>query len=491
MKPHNPCKICIVRAACQIPHKPRYILDRPECFEYEVHKVKNQMYNRDRCWPLLYHHEVDDQWLNTGKMFDEQLRLDDDTFVDIVFYYHFKNKNYRNLHLYKEALSCILANLTVCRKEYVPLSKPQVKYHKNKYKWFKDIITNNILEELVRAGFCLHWKGYSGVRNKRSAKYSFRYNFIKRKFNVKIVKTDTLIRMKKRLRKKKGETKAKQICVEPPKNKQYYSMYEDVKTINDLLETATVKFICDFTKYNNPKYQDSLNDLVRAGYLFKNGTEYEINKYNLSVFRSFNRNEYRFGGRFYTQVFGQIPKKIRPTITINGEDTIELDYASHHIRMLYNYLDLDFNGEAYVYVKSDTVNKDKRAIIKYLSLIAINAQTRKGAVYETRKKMKDDSKIGKFNGSIPSYKTIEYLYDNFLNYHKAISKYVCADVGIKLQYQDSCIMNDILLELKRQNIIGLPFHDSIRVQKKHADVLYQLMIDKYYEKMKHHYPIIE
>ena len=154
MKPHDPCKLCLVKGACEY-NKPRHILDRPKCFKYEIYKIKKEMYDRCRCWPKFHNISVDDNWLDSGKQFDEQLRLVDDYFVDMLFDEIFKNKPYRNIHLYREALSSILANLAVCRKQWLPLSKPQVKYHKNKYEWFKNVITTNILEDLVRAGYCL------------------------------------------------------------------------------------------------------------------------------------------------------------------------------------------------------------------------------------------------------------------------------------------------------------------------------------------------
>jgi hypothetical protein len=69
------------------------------------------------------------------------------------------------------------------------------------------------------------------------------------------------------------------------------------------------------------------------------------------VHRVFNRSSFDNGGRFYGPWWQQCPKKWRREIFINDAPTIEQDYSSLHIALLYarrgiNYYK-QYNGDAY------------------------------------------------------------------------------------------------------------------------------------------------
>ena len=51
--------------------------------------------------------------------------------------------------------------------------------------------------------------------------------------------------------------------------------------------------------------------------------------------------------------------------------------------------------------------------------------------------------------------------------HKPIAKHLFSDAGIWLQNLDSHIMNGILMRLMERDILGLPVHDSVIVQREH------------------------
>jgi hypothetical protein len=197
------------------------------------------------------------------------------------------------------------------------------------------------------------------------------------------------------------------------------------------------------------------------------------------IYRSFTRGGFEFGGRFYTPVFQGIPSSWRKTITIDGEETVELDFSAHHIRMLYHQEGLDFKGEPYIYSKDDEEKKDKRQIHKYIAMIALNAKDKKSSIYAVRGAIEDDKDNDKFHSDIPSLKDIEQQLDDFVEHHKPISKYVSNDAGIKLQKKDSDIMHSILVDLTKKGIVSLPIHDSVIVQKKYEDILKETMTKQY------------
>jgi hypothetical protein len=423
-------------------------------------------------------------------MLDEDIRIDKEDLVNSLYNSYFKNTKFRNLHLYKEALSCILGNLVVNGNRNKPLSKPLVKNSRNRSQWFKQVIIDNILSVLVENDFCLKWDGFWG----QSTKYFLTTKLIYEHFKIKTTRPTTHIYMDKidpTDKRRISKSRKRRLNIKAKRNSLYKKMSKDLDFINELLCEATVKFEYDPLLYNRPEYEEQLQEnLVNCGYLSNNGFEYEIDKNSLYLRRKFNRGDYRCGGRFYTKIFQSIPSNVRQTITINDEATVELDFSAHHLRLLYHKEGIDFKGEVYIYNKSDEENADKRLIHKMIAMIAINAETRQSAILAVWKTLKDDKKTGKFNSTIPTLKQLNELYDDFLGHHKPIAKYVGADVGIRLQRIDSDIMNDILVELTNKQIVALPIHDSIIVQSKFSNTLKLEMIIQY-NKYTNYDPIIE
>jgi len=485
MKPIDPCINCIVRAAClNVKHNRTMV----NCPQYESYRMKFKTYQREKNYPYI--NDEDKDWLKDGKLFDTNARLNDKTVVDNLYNKLFASSNFRNLNLYKEALDCILGNLVNFGRVNQAMSKPNEKTNKFRHAWFKQIVVDNILRVLTENNYCMYWKGYNwGHDNVECGKYLLTIKIIGQHLDTNRTKPHESILMYKRTRKKDKFGKIIQIPTKPPLTKMYKRMKNDVDFINTITCNATVGFEYDQDRFykNGVVYQ--LSNLVNSGHLFKSGNRYEINKNSMYLYRSFSRNDYRCGGRFFTPIFQSLSGFIRETMTIDGQETVELDYSGHHIRMLYHKEGLNFNGECYVYTKQDTKNKHKRDLHKSIAMIAINATSRSSAVRAVQSKInKDNYDIPNFKA--PSLKYINEQYEEFLNYHKPIAKYVNADIGIRLQREDSDIMNDILVNLSKRSIIGLPVHDSVIVQKKHAQILKDEMINCYY-KHTNNYPIIK
>jgi hypothetical protein len=82
------------------------------------------------------------------------------------------------------------------------------------------------------------------------------------------------------------------------------------------------------------------------------------------------------------------------------------------------------------------------------------------------------------------------LLDKFKEIHKLIAKFFHCGIGTRLQWTDSILMNNILLELIRNNVIGLPIHDSVIVKKRFRDILKYIMREEYLKMFKFE-PIIK
>lgn len=190
--------------------------------------------------------------------------------------------------------------------------------------------------------------------------------------------------------------------------------------------------------------------------------------------RVFNRESFKLGGRAYGAIHQSIPKEMRPYIRIDGESTIELDYSAYHILMLYHMEGIDYPDDPYLVCEGP----EMRATYKAVGLVAINAENVAKAycgIYDELKSRGIPLPAGK--------KPLVRLVSRFKEAHPRIAKYICADMGIHLMNIDSRIMNNILMKLIDQSILGLSVYDSIIVAEQHQDYLYQLMMDEYEKEM--------
>ena len=200
--------------------------------------------------------------------------------------------------------------------------------------------------------------------------------------------------------------------------------------------------------------------------------EFEINQ--KSLHRVFNRGSQNFdkGGRFYGPSYQGMAKNIRKSILINGHETTELDFSGLHIRMLYHQLGQEFNEDPY------TIDDGSlRAEYKLVSLISINAKAQGAHIA-----VKDALEEGGFEIA-EDLKKVQALMKNYQERHEPIKEFLFSGAGIDLQNKDSQIMEKILMRLHDQGICGLPIHDSVLVEKEHADLLYEIMMKAYGEVM--------
>lgn len=190
---------------------------------------------------------------------------------------------------------------------------------------------------------------------------------------------------------------------------------------------------------------------------------------------------YNSGCRFYGGDWQVVDSESRPSITIDLENTSELDYSGFHLRMLYHKTGLEFNDDPYYVPEIDDIvnieGHDHRDLVKALLLRVINCKA-------------------KISGKIP-YKAIqnclkEYGYkekctNNLIDSimeairtrHEPIAKYFFTGIGIHLQYEDSILTQNILEYFTTKNILVMPIHDSYVIATQHENELRQVMIEQY------------
>ena len=63
--------------------------------------------------------------------------------------------------------------------------------------------------------------------------------------------------------------------------------------------------------------------------------------------------------------------------------------------------------------------------------------------------------------------------------HKPIARYFHSGVGLELQAVDAGMAETVMRELRRDNIVALPIHDSFIVQERHRGHLEEAMADAF------------
>ena len=188
--------------------------------------------------------------------------------------------------------------------------------------------------------------------------------------------------------------------------------------------------------------------------------------------RVFNNGTFDHGGRFYGGWWQNIPSRLRPFITINGKETVELDYSSMHPRMLYAHIGMECPDEPY----DVGLDPEHRDLVKKAFNALINA---KGRI------QKFDDPEG---GPVFDEEEMGMSWNEFLkhikSYHPKLKGLFGTGIGLEFQRFDSDIAEATMLHFARQNIPVLPVHDSFIVYSELEDELHKVMEETYEEKIK-------
>ena len=229
----------------------------------------------------------------------------------------------------------------------------------------------------------------------------------------------------------------------------------DLAVSNDELELINTKM-----------KKKAIEDSTRESYLFL------AKKY---LQRKFNNGTLEDGGRFYNAWWITIPKEWRKYITINGRPTVELDYAGMHLQMLYAKEGINILGDPY---EIEGVDDQFRGVTKLMFVMIFNAETRDNAL----EAIKNNSKIKSIrNNKHPKgIKNFDQYLSVLERKYSVISHYFYSGYGVKLQSQDSSIVQNVMLRmLKEHQAITLPIHDSLIVDASYKEQLHDCMLEEF------------
>ena len=206
-------------------------------------------------------------------------------------------------------------------------------------------------------------------------------------------------------------------------------------------------------------------------------TRHAISDHHKHIHRVFNNSSFDMGGRFYGGWWQNIPKAYRQDIFIDDQSTIEVDFKSLHILLLYGLEGLDMDealqGEdAYtINIPFENEPEQARKLGKLLLLIAINAKDGRTALQAFRSILVDEG----YGGGITSLKDKDLLplINALKDKHPKIAHKFCSNAGINLMNIDADVASFVLEECLVQDYVPLIMHDSF------------IVIDVFEEGLKH------
>lgn len=215
----------------------------------------------------------------------------------------------------------------------------------------------------------------------------------------------------------------------------------------------------------------------------------DLNSTDLTrIYNNVTSSDFRLdrGGRFYGAWWQSIRSEDRTHITIDGEPTVELDYANLHPRMIYHQAGIDVSAAdlyelpALAQLIGNYDPATLRTAVKALWQVVINSTARQLA---TIRRGDHDDLCDRWKIELPvslhPAKVIELIREQ----HSAVSNSLGIGIGLRLQALDSEICERILLSGKFHGLPILPIHDSFVVRRRDEEFLRFLMTKHYRQRL--------
>ena len=163
-----------------------------------------------------------------------------------------------------------------------------------------------------------------------------------------------------------------------------------------------------------------------------------------TLVRIFTNNSFEEGGRFYRGWWQNVPSEYRPFITIDSKATSEHDYSQLNPNMIYSVYNKELGSEdAY----SRVAGEEHREVVKQ----AFNAMFQASTTLDRKPDGIELDAIGM---------SWRELKEEILNAHKPIKDYFFKGLGNRLQFEDSIVAENIMLQFAKMDAPALPIHDS-------------------------------
>jgi len=169
--------------------------------------------------------------------------------------------------------------------------------------------------------------------------------------------------------------------------------------------------------------------------------------------RIFTNESFKEGGRFYRGWWQNVPKEYRQFMTIDTKRVTEYDSSQKNPNMIYDRYNHDLGSEdAY----SRVARPEHRDVVKQ----AFNAMFQ--ATTPLQKELDDID----LSGIEMSWKELK---EEILKAYKPIKDLFFTGLGNKLQFEDSCIAESVILQFANSDSPTLPIHDSFVMHHGYGD----------------------
>ena len=306
--------------------------------------------------------------------------------------------------------------------------------------------------------------------------------------------------------------------------KKVKEMKESLIAYNKLLRNTFIS-IPDYpedgvekSSYTNPVSNKRISQRIK------------IDPHNKWITRKFLRTtDFKQGGRFYGGFWLNIKKEWRSHIFINDEPTVELDFSSYHLILMYGLEGIDYWKEFkedpyqlsndvmkqyYPEIKTKDQKQEFRNLMKFVVLTLVNAKDIKSTVLRLRKsinvddveeygwfkelyydirdyliledgnKLETEEREGFLDKYVMEDKKLEQLVNLFREKHQNIKEWLNSGKGSIIQNYDSCVASKVINHFTKKQIPVLCIHDSFIVKKKYEKELKQVMKDSLVELIK-------
>lgn len=238
------------------------------------------------------------------------------------------------------------------------------------------------------------------------------------------------------------------------------------------------------------------------------------NKLDTGLARIFNI-DFQHGGRLYTSgnSYQGVAATLRKHITIDGNQTAEVDIKGSHISILhtivgsrlldgYDPYDIDMDGIAeydlekfsFMVCSYNEQHNPFRNLVKIAMLVMVNADSQQKASYALREKIDSQVNIPKdelehlSDQELYSYLlyglkniNIQKLFKAIKKKHDAIKEYFFSGAGVWLQKMEGDIFTKVLEQCIAHNYPVLVIHDSCRADVRHIKHIGDFITQAWYE----------
>ena len=432
-------------------------------------------------------------WLKDCVFFDERLRLDvNENLLDYLYQRLCNGLFTRMIYYGQTALDCVLANLVNAKEQNKTLAitmrtceyKPIQRYGTE---WMSYDRVSRIVYHLEELGLISRVVGYKDNKfgNNQRTKIFFTNtinDILPSGIRTKKISLSEVIYLR-------DDDK---MNVDYSDNRFTNACRKNILNYNSMIEEHQVEYK---NVEEHEEEEEGRKDLIGI-----------IRITDKNIYRIFSRLCWNKYGRFHSS-YQSIKNKLRPTIFIDNEPTVELDFDGLHVRMLYHELGIECECLPYIYDKVE--HPLERDFMKSIVLKVINAKNRHSVSgsfrniiykelidkkYKLRNRIIDLDKMLSLNLVDPNDfhvgPIVEYFIDMFISNHPKITHRICSDAGIDLMFKDSIIMDGILKRTTELNIPVLPYHDSVRFPTRFESIVYMIMTEEY-EKVMKFKPIID